>query len=139
MALTNAQTQSIYEACGLKGQGSTYTIVRFDFFTTQSVLASSYPWTYTQAKTAIDAGIANAITVADGATRLGTHIVNFDKWQPLRSVKLQGEVYFNAETEFQNARERIIDLVGVQITPTPFGTAMLRENGDDNRTGNVRR
>jgi hypothetical protein len=139
MPLTAAQTQSVYEACGLKGNGGTFTIVRFDFYTTMSVLASTYPWTYANAKTAIDAGIATAIAVADGATRLGTHIATFDKWQPLRSVKLNGEVTFSAETEYQNAAQRIIDLVGVQVTPTPFGTAMLQENKGGNRMGRAER
>ena len=139
MPLTAAQTTSIYEAVGLKGMGSTYTIVRFDFFSTMDVRSSSYPWQYSTAKTTLDACIANAIAVADGATRLGTHIANFDKWQPLRSVKLHGEVSFDAEREYQNAKERIIDLVGLQITPTPFGTAMLQENQGGSRTGSVSR
>ena len=139
MPLTAAQTQSVYEATGLKGQGSTYTIVRFDFYTTMDVRSSSYPWSYSDAKTTLDTCIANAIAVADGAVRLATHIATYDKWQPLRSVRLNGEVTFNAETEFQNAAQRIVDLVGLQITPTPFGTAMLKENQGGSRTGTVSR
>ena len=103
------------------------------------VRSSSYPWSYSAAKTTLDACIANAIAVADGLTRLGTHIATFDKWQPLRSVRLNGEVSFNAETEFQNAAQRIVDLVGLQITPTPFGTAMLNEGKGESRTGSVSR
>ena len=139
MPLTAAQIQSVYEATGLKGQGSTYTIVRFDFYTTMDVRSSSYPWSYSDAKTTLDICIANAIAVADGAVRLATHIATYDKWQPLRSVRLNGEVTFNAETEFQNAAQRIVDLVGLQITPTPFGTAMLKENQGGSRTGTVTR
>jgi len=139
MPFSAAATQSVYEACGLKGQGSTYTIIRFDFYSTMDVRSSSYPWQYATAKTTLDTCIANAIAVADGAVRLATHIATFDKWQPLRSVRLGGEVTFNAETEYQNAKERIIDLVGLQITPTPFGTAMLQENNGASRTGRVTR
>ena len=139
MPLSPAATQTIYEACGLKGQGATFTIVRFDFYTTMDVRSSSYPWSYSDAKTTLDTCIANAIAVADGAVRLATHIATYDKWQPLRSVRLNGEVSFNAETEFQNAAQRIVDLVGLQITPTPFGTAMLNEGKGGSRMGSVTR
>jgi hypothetical protein len=126
MALTDLQKTSIYEAVGLKGMGGLYTVARFDAFSVNDIESTSLQWTYADAKTRVDACIAQAVAVAGGEVRLQSHVATFDKWQPLRSVRLGGEVTFNAETEYQNARGRIIDLVGIEVVPIPLAEAIKR-------------
>ena len=139
MALTAAQTQSIYAAVGLEGEGNSFTLIRFDFFTTMDVETSEYPWSYGTAKTKVDTAIAAALLVSGAEARLTTHIANYDKWEPYQSVRLVSDVQFDAGREFQLARERICKLVGVEIIPTKWGAKMRAENSGGSRIGGTGR
>jgi hypothetical protein len=137
MALTPAQTASIYEAVGLKGMGGTYAVIRFDAFSVNDITATSLTWTYAEAKTKVDACIAQAVAVAGGEAKLVLHVATFDKWQPLRSVRLNGDMAFSAETEYKNAKGRIIDICAVEIVPIPLAEAIKKAATGDGFGGTV--
>jgi hypothetical protein len=139
MALTAAQTASVYEAVGLKGGGGTYAVIRFDAFSVNDIQSTPLTWDYANAKTKVDACIAQAIASVGGEVRLQTHVANFDKWQPYQSVKLQGEVTFDAGKEFEKARGRIIDICAVEIVPIPLAEAIKKAATGDGFSGTVSR
>lgn len=117
MALTGAQTQTVYEACGLRAQGGSYRLVRFDAFSTSDIEESSLTWDYSNVKSAIDSALSGL--GADAETRLGTYIATCDA-TATSSLKVRGEVEIDHEAEHRKARRRIVDIVGVEVAPRGF-------------------
>jgi len=111
MALTAAQTQTVYEACGLRAEGNTYRLLKFHAFTTQSITESSTSYDYSNVKTLIDANLAALSTNAE--TQLGDYITKYDD-TATSSVKLRGEVIYDAQEEHRFARDRIVNIVGIE-------------------------
>jgi len=112
MALTAAQTQTVYEACGLRAEGNTFRLLRFHAFTTQSITESSTSYDYSNVKTLIDTNLAALSTNAE--TQLGTYITKYDD-TATSSVKLRGEVIYDAQEEHKFARDRIVNIVGIEV------------------------
>lgn len=117
MALTGAQTQTVYEACGLRAQGGTYRLVRFDAFSAADIEESSLSWDYSNVKSAIDSVLGGLDS--DAETRLGTYISTCDA-TATSSLKVRGEVELDHEVEHEKARRRIVDIVGVEVAPLRF-------------------
>ena len=114
MALTGAQTQTVYEACGLRAQGGTYRLVRFDAFSSVEIEESSLTWDYSNVKSTIDSALSGL--GSDAETRLGTYISTYDA-TATSSLKVRGEVELDHEVEHEKARRRIVDIVGVVVAP----------------------
>ena len=109
---TAAQTQTVYEACGLRAEGGTYTLIFFSQWSADSMTDSSDDWDYSTVKTAIDSNLGDLSS--DANTRLGTYITKYDD-TATSSIRLQGEVRYDAAEEQRLARNRIVNIVGVEV------------------------
>jgi len=130
MALTDAQKQTVYEACGLRAQGGTYRLVRFDAFSTTDMEDSSLTWDYSNVKNAIDTAVSGLSSAAE--TRLGTYITTYDDTRT-SSLRVRGEVELDDRQEFELARQAIADIVGIEVAPVRL------LDDDDPRQGRVTR
>ena len=117
MALTDAQTQTVHEACGLFAGGGTRYRYRFNAFSTQDIASSSLSWSYADVKTRIDTRLA-ALTSGE-ETRLGTYITTYDD-TATSSFKMRGGsrgVVLDDEAENEKAARRIRQIVGIWVEP----------------------
>lgn len=129
MALTNAQTISVYHACGLWASGTTRYRYRFNAYSTNSINDSSINWSYADIKTAMDTRLA-ALT-ADEVTWLGTYITAFDDTR-YSSFKKNGQgdgIVLDDEIENTKARAAIVQMVGIEVEPVPFVEDMNATGG----------
>ena len=112
MALTAAQTLTVYHACGLRAEGGTYYLVRFTPYSVTDISDTDVSFDYSGVKTLIDTNLA---ALSDDAnTWLGTHITTYDS-TVTSSFKMKGEVVLDDESEFSKARALIRDIVGVHV------------------------
>jgi len=133
MALTAAQTQSVYLACGLHAEGGTryHIIFLTNGFTLWGVDSTSSTWVYSDIKTIVDTQLASLS--AGALAYLGGLISTFDSCLT-SSFALKGGgdgIYINEETELEKAREVIVQIIGVKVKPVNIADA------PDSRSGRV--
>ena len=121
MALTPAQTISVYNAVGLKASGGTFYRYKFNAFAFDDVASQTISYSYAAVKTAIDTRLA-ALT-ADEVTWLGTHITTWDNTVTSSFSKSAGPdgVLLDDENEHRKATALIISLVGIEVEPVAIG------------------
>jgi hypothetical protein len=116
MALTAAQTQNVYLACGLWAEGGTRYRGRWNWFSVFDIKSTSIRWEYDDAKTYVDTRLA---TLSAGAlTLLGTLADTFADTLT-SSFEMKGEVGLSDSTEHALAKENICKVVGVEFEPVP--------------------
>ena len=122
MALTGAQTQSVYLACGMWSEGGSRYRVRFDAYSTASITDSSITWDYSAVKTAITTRLA-ALS-ADANTMLGTFITVFDATitSSFRKEGAGDGVVLDDSDEFRKAKGAIVQMVGLEVEPVKFAS-----------------
>lgn len=135
MALTAAQTQTVYHACGLRAEGGSYNLIRFTPYTQTDIGSSSTTWDYSSVKTAIDTNLAALSDAAN--TWLGSAITNYDSTL-LSSFQMTGEVKLSDPQEFELARNVIRDVVGVHVAPVDAIESARSDEGQA-RQGRVTR
>lgn len=139
MALTAAQTQTIYEACGLFAGGSTRYRYKFGAvgmaFEPGNIEGQTLSWSYSSIKTQIDTRIA-ALSAGE-ETRLGTYITTYDD-TATTSLTLTGEVNLDLPEENENAANKIRQIIGLWVEAVP-GVSPDGENAADSRRGHVAR
>lgn len=115
MALSAAQTISVYHACGLWASGGTRYRYKFNAYSMTDIADMSLTWDYSTVKTKIDLRLA-ALT-ADEVTWLGTYITTFDDTRS-SSFKKDGSgdgIILDDEVEHKKATEAITQMVGFEV------------------------
>ena len=116
MALSAAQTQNTYLACGLWAEGGTRYRGRWNWFSVFDIKSTSISWDYAAAKTYVDARLAGLS--AGALTLLGTLADTYADTLT-SSFEMKGEVQLSDQKEKELARENICKIVGVEFEPVP--------------------
>lgn len=117
MALSTAQTQTVYEAVGLFAGGGTRYRYRFNAYSTSDIATASLTWDYSTVKTTVDTRLA-ALTAGE-QSRLGEYITKYDD-TATSSLVMKGEVNLDLAAENEKAANKIRQIVGLWVEPAPF-------------------
>jgi hypothetical protein len=135
MALSAANTQYAYMACGLWAAGTTRYRYRFNAFSAQSIEESSLSWSYADIKTALDTRLAALSD--DQNTILATWLTTWSGGLTSSFRKEAGGdgVALSDEEEVRKAQAAIVQLIGIEVEPA----AMVDDLSTSPRQGPVGR
>lgn len=132
MALTAAQTQQVYLACGLWAEGNSRYRVRWNFYSVFSITQSNLSWDYSGAKTQIDTRLA---ALSAGALTLLGELADTFADTLTSSFAMMGEVRLSDADEHEKARGSICKLVGIELEQVPEN--IVKPIGGGSRAGSL--
>ena len=134
MALTAAQTISVYHACGLHAGGTTRYRYKFNAYAQTDVASFPNSWSYATVKTALDTRLA--AMSSDENTWIGTHITTYDGalTSSFKKTGLGDGIVLDDDIEKELARQAIVTVVGIEVEPVD-----IPGDNDNSRCGRVTR